>query len=339
MNPELIDVLSRLGVCDLDNRNAWARLLLVNNHGHVPNAAGPFAKGFKLLVLDGGRRPSWFARCSWADAESIRREVEVLRSIEKSSAAAAVPECHFFSTPRISVLLTRYVGSGTYQMRIHDLSPAEWRRNVEDILLTTEALMASVANDSPLARQRANESARCSDIVRTLDALRMAGVPTPTIQMLETILSQSLGLPYVLQHGDLWPANVIYSPKKLWLIDFAECGLIWQPAFDLLHMLCSGPDTANKPWFACTSSLTPCGWTNARLASVQWYSRRMSLTEREMGIALVCYLAHLAARRLVPGAPRTFVNPLLTELKRVCAFLSREGTIAEIFRPAALLPA
>lgn len=331
MNPELIEVLSRAGVRDLNHSDAWARILLVNNHGRVPNAAGPYAKGFKLVVLDRNNRPHWFARCSWADADSIRREVEIVNAIQTSSAAAAVPESLFLSTPRISVLLTRYVGRGTYQMRLNRLSPPEWLRDVEDILVTSETLMTSAALHSSLARQRANESARRTDMASTMHTLRAAGVSAGTSQLLETVLRQSLTLPYVLQHGDLWPANVICSKTKWWLIDFAECGRLWLPAFDLFHMLFSGPAIANENWFACGPFLRITDWTAARLEIARWYARRHSLTKRDMGIALISYLSHLAARRMVPGAPRTFVDPLLAQLERICAFM-RNASLDDIFQ-------
>lgn len=331
MNNELNGLLRLLGVDGVDDRNAWRCMSMVLNHGCVPSRQGLPSWGFKLLILDRRGRPEWFARCSWSSRSEMLRETELLDALTLDPFAHEhVPEHRTGYTERIFVQLNRHLGARAYSAQLPRINVARWASDVGGIIDVAEALMERATALVPALRAHASAADRKSSVGADLARIAHAGVSSRAIESLALSLKPIGELPFVLQHGDLWPSNVIRSADRWWVIDYSECGFVWVPLYDVFHLLHNGPPSATQLWYAQAWGKLPDAWSRARWALVRRCAERHGLSARDVGTCLVHYLVHLAAYRLRPGVPLMWSTALLATIEQVGSFLADGGTTATL---------
>jgi fructosamine-3-kinase len=121
-------------------------------------------------------------------------------------------------------------------------------------------------------------------------------------------------VPGRLQHGDLWPANVLRRGDSWWLLDYELFGEVRVPLYDALHLLRTS-DRIRRPraetWVA--SLMDETAETAATRAILGRAAQRHGLTPAEVAAAFVYYVADGAARSWRRQAAADFWEPVLAE--------------------------
>src|SRR5207302_4928326 len=113
--------------------------------------------------------------------------------------------------------------------------------------------------------------------------LKNAGVEPEYIRAVEQALGAVAPVSRRLQHGDLWPGNVLQRPNGWALIDFAEFGHAQVPMYDVFHMLQSNPGRSVGPtsqaWLQVGVGAVEDRWTKASRDVVAASARRLGLSD------------------------------------------------------------
>ncbi len=324
MNRDLRQALLAVGWEGASDPWMWRRVVLVLNYGRVPPPPGGSGYGFKLLLLDRTGRPEWFARCGWADRFSMKREADLLAVLRADPFGAThVPESRVLAGDPLFVQVSRYLGDVTYASFIASRTASAWSQDAREIVTVAARLMSIARRDSEPLRDAPSQDRRASWLDADFTTLANAGLPSTLLQRLRLLSEPSLALPAELQHGDLWPANVLRADDRWWLIDFAECGIVWSPLYDLLHLLSTAPPAAGALWYALPEGTNRDPWLIERHRLLREASVARGLTEEQLAACLLFYLVHLTAYRLRPMTEFSLSENLRAELVRVGAELER----------------
>ena len=331
MNEELLEMLSNLGLPGLDAEDAWKRVLMVFNHGRVPAEACESPKGFKMILLDEKGFPEWFGRCSWADLESMVQETYLLEALAKDEFARNhVPELHVAASRNLYLQLTRYIGECSYLRKINTITPSAWFNDIREIISTSERVLR-VAEKYFLSKSGFSEQHQRPQFLRQdIDRIRNELSDESTLAAVEGAIEAIASLPQALQHGDLWPANVLNDHDHWWLVDFAECGHVWTPGYDFFHILSVGPAQATGEWYGVQKSRSADAWTRVRWDLVAWFAERHHLSAASVGAAFMYYLVHLTAYRMRPGLPAALSEIPRSMLKKAGRFLAESGELSTL---------
>jgi phosphotransferase family enzyme len=339
MNRELQDLLVEAGYTEASSPDAWTRIIVMNNYGSVPRPSGisgEFAqKGFKLLLLGADGRPSHFARCGAANDHALERECRLLETLCRASGLSRIiPESHCVSSPVVRVQLNSYVPGPTYERFVARQSARDWTRCIGEILDARGQVSSRAGELFPDLLAGGPIVAPLEEAMPHFNRLREAGIEPNYLTVLEDALGAVPPLPRVLQHGDLWPANVIRYEGSWWLIDFAEFGHVQVPLYDAFHLLESNPgrrDPRNRhAWLTLGNGAIEDEWTDASRAVVSAAAKATALDLDQVGAALVYYLVHLSAYRLREGVPREFGENYIRELRRVAMQLQRDPSLERL---------
>jgi len=324
MNRELTDCLRSIGFLRAEDPLAWQRVAIVVNYGRVPARLGELDKGFKLLLLNESGETSWFARCGWAAPDAMEREVQLLEVLgQDSHAKLHIPESRWARGPKLFLQASRYLGDNTYRSLLAGRSALQWAQDIEEILALSERLMRTAQRLHRPFTNPPSAAERRLQVERDLATLETNGLTSISARALQRALEGAEHLPAELQHGDLWPANILRAENRWWLIDFTESGMVWSPLYDLLHLLAYAPTERATPWYATLSNGN--AWTRARNRIFRNALGKRGFDAQTGGVCLAYYVTHLAAYRLRPGVSRGLGAAMLTEAERVGRYLATYG--------------
>ena len=337
MNKRLVHLLEEAGYPHADDPDIDARVVVVNNHGSVPHQQDLppdyGQNGFKLLMLDQWGRPTHFARCGSSDDQALEREGYLLEVLCRSPLLSRmIPPSKTVSDGTMRVLLNTYIPGRLYQEYVGRQGPRRWVEDVADIMsarwtISDEAKRLLPELISGGATVRPVEEAQ-----PRLKVIREAGIDTRDLVILEEAMAKGGEMTRVLQHGDLWPGNVIRYHGSWWLIDFAEFAQVQVPMYDVFHMLQSNPGRqsarAQHAWLTLGPGALDDRWSAAARAVVHRHADQRGYSRPQVAAALVYYLVHLSAYRLREGVPHEYSEAYIRELLRVAAEL-RQGISAE----------
>ena len=323
---ELEEALAQAGVGFAPGDLAWERVMIVRNAEalppFVPSPTGFDGQGFKLLLLDAAGRAVFFVRCAWREDRDFARECSLLhRLMQDRRCASWLPDFRVGTSMHLRILASRYTGPTTFSRRMRGYGPDRWIQAVSGVLDVSASVMkvaedigsewvgtGALADIPSVAQARFDVLERTPGLGLSLDVLREA-------------VSALAGVRPCLQHGDMWPDNVVWWGGRWQLLDFAECGHAWSPLYDAFHMLSTGPAGSMAcPWYALEDA-PPDAWGRARYRLLEALGSRHGMGAAQVGAALVYYLVHLLAYRLRPGISGTYSKPILAELQRVDRFL------------------
>ena len=296
---------------------------MVVNYGQVPRRVTEPDRGFKLLLLDERGRTQWFGRCAWASLPAMRREVDVLLQLrEDPFAARHIPETRVTNRPPLFLQVSRYLGDVSYGRTYDTLAPAEWGNDVREIEALSQRLMQTATERVPILSESPGITQREWVLEGDLRTLRDSGFDRALVRMLERAVMPAANATAELQHGDLWPANVLRAEGRWWLIDFAECGVVWTPLYDLFHLISTPPARATRRWYGEQLDRSD-AWTVARFGALKDAAIPRGLDVTTVGSCLVYYLLHLTAYRMRPGVPADISTENRVELERMAQWLLR----------------
>lgn len=216
---------------------------MINNDGAVPGV-GTYARsdrgnrGFNLLLLSAGGRPTHFLKCRPRDDAALERETALLRRLwQDPTLRAHLPEVYGISGNGIQVQVARHLDGDLYSRLISRLSVAEWRASLHAIAATVSHITRSATALLPdLLSPGASIDLHAAG-ASLLAALQPAGLDPARAELLAAALRRAGCLPRALQHGDLWPANVLRDQQTWRLLDFEFFGLVQAPLYDVCHLL------------------------------------------------------------------------------------------------------
>lgn len=321
MTEKLIEALSKLGVLDSKSQHAWESVVVVRNYAPVPPLPGAPPFGFKFFVLGRDGNPAWFGRCGWATSDAMAAECALLGALGNDELAMQhTSESRALLDGPTTIQVSRSLGRTGYNRHLLGRSPAQWVRDCDEVLRLSEAIMARLFEKNRDLFSRNPREQRQRQIVSDLELLVSRGFPEDLARELAHAFEQREEvLPPVLQHGDLWPANILYSNSRWYLIDFTECGMVWTPGYDLMLLLSNGPDGFKTDWIGGLETREGSPWLDARAAVLAAFMKRHAIDESLMGELLLRALVRITAYRMRPGLPSHLSAHWASELKRTVA--------------------
>lgn len=325
MHHVLRELLEQTGVPESTLKD-WANVMMLRNFGLIPDAAGTpnysSLKGFKLLLLRRGGRPTFFVRCASADDEIFRRECAVIsRLSHHPELARMIPRTTSAELAGLRIQVMHFVSGRSFEQIGWSMSPSSWERAAFEILDNAERISSTA---SVLLRDLFGPRqvvALADAMAARIAFLERQGFLTSHTTAIRAALEAVVPLPRRLQHGDLWPGNIIRANNAWWYLDFAEFGLIDVPLCDVWHLLRHAPRTSNRRWnSACTNAL-------------ERQARRLGLSDVQVAGTRLCYLIFAATHRLRHGVAGAFAEAFVRELMLGASALDAGTDIVHVFRP------
>ena len=126
-----------------------------------------------------------------------------------------------------------------------------WAKSVREILSATDLVCSRAAALMPELLNRETSVELSKIAAPYLTHLRSAGMSSKWVRALEATVDVANPARPRIQHGDLWPSNIIRGRRGWCLLDFEMFGAIQVPLCDVYHPSDGG------------SSLLPCGHHNS----------------------------------------------------------------------------
>lgn len=324
-----------MGLPEAAEPNAWETLMLIKNASPVPPREGEVIWGFKFLLANSNGEPAWFGRCGWGSPETMERECRLLLALQADPATARyTPEVRVELNGHRTIQVSRHLGHSAYSLTIRKLSPPQWAQDVSDILVIAESTLARLQANIPEIFPADPLTYRHQALLRNCRVLKENGLPIACVDRLRHHVEQHCdSLPVQLQHGDLWPTNVLRANERWWLIDYTECGMVWVPGYDLFMMLINDPTGFSTSWIAWDHKLTkPDRWDETRSSIIKQFCERHGVTKLQVSVMLLHSLVHLAAYRMRDGVPLHLSSYWKDKLVQVDRFLA-DGSSLESIAP------
>lgn len=334
MSAAFASLLERAGF-DTSEPEFWQRVVLVHNWGMVPAARldhsdATVSRGFNALVLDRRGVPTHFCKCRPPTREWIRQTNLSERISMVPALRQMVPRAWSVSSPHLHLSIAAYVpgrllASSVPWMRASALGATmrEILEGMEVISRHAAMLESDVTRSQTPVDLRAEAAWAFGTVPASLLAPRQASVIRDAIAAAGTV-------PRVLQHGDLWPMNILRYDGHWWLVDFEIFGRIQVPLYDVFHLArscwalrqgrwphairrarraLSLPD-AQESWIGCLRSS---GGVHPYPGTLAWAQSRYGLTRSQAVGTLAYYLIDVIAR-MYRRRVAMYLEPYVTEL-------------------------
>jgi hypothetical protein len=242
MNASLARMLERTGVRPAGHPEAsWTTIIMADSVGGLPvtdRAEGDFLwnRGFNLFVLDQGR-PCYFCKVRPATAFWMHEGSVCERLAADAVLGAIVPETRRACEAGIHLQASRYVSGDVFERLVPKLRLRPLRQSLVAILDSAATLSRHAARIMPeLLGDRATIQL-CDAATDALDDLRTLGAPASHIAALKRVLADSAPVPRAIQHGDLWPRNIVKQGRHYWILDYESFAAVQVPLYDAAHLL------------------------------------------------------------------------------------------------------
>lgn len=320
MNPRLRRLLARFAATD-----APEGALILKNHGRLPpsrNQPGDHVwnRGFDLLLMDRAHRPRYFCKCRPASDPHFRRVAELHAVLSRDpELAGAFLRTTIVSDSLVLAEVTEYSAGPTFARLLSRRGLPIWHEGIGHILETAttvsrRATLILPHDLVPRVRLHMRET-----VEQRLPLLEGAGARRDAISGALELLGERGDSPAVLQHGDLWPPNVLAHADGRWrLVDLEAFGRVQVPLFDVFHLLRTSTETfrhPTEPWVHWLFHDEPAP-SRARSLILN-HARQHRLTRWQALAALAYYTVELPAQLIERGAPPTDWRPYMDDLEAV----------------------
>ena len=330
MNQKLLRLLRMAGYPDTNDPDLWQRVVMLNNRGAIPRPPGhdrdKVWHGFHLLLMDRRGTPTHLAKCRSADDPPLERECLVLGTLGTDPVLQRIiPQNHSASSEVFRLHLSRWLPGVTLERMAPRMAAGVWSAAVQSILERASLVSdraAALLPDLLGPQPTISAMAEAADDIATL---RREGVAPGTLDPITVALADSPPLPRPLQHGDLWPGNIISWGGDWWLLDFEVFGRVQVPLHDVFHLLRAnpGPGVQTKRGLSAGPGVHRPGWSEPSRAVLGGFAARLGLSPAAVGGAYLYYLVEVTARLHGRRAPHGFRAPYLDELRLVAADLEK----------------
>lgn len=317
----------------------WKRVLLVNNVGAIPNnaVAGEVEenRGFNLVFLDASGSPELFCKCRPANSGFRERSSIAARLSRIPALSELMPRSWAVHTQVVDAEVTRYVDGPLLEQYLPAMTTEEVIATLNvviDAAATISQHAACVGSDLPV---REPEISLADASAWMEGTLREAGLTASAWSTLFGALERGGRVPGALQHGDLWPRNVIAAAGRWQILDFEQYGSVQVPLYDALHLVRTAWDartTHRKPGRAWLDELVGGSAEGAAYRVVlRNAAEHAGVTPRQAAGALVYYVVDVLARMQRRRALPPYATPFLVEAERLAEFIAKAGRVEDVF--------
>ncbi len=327
MNGTLGGLLAQAGFPRTNETDLWRRAILLHNAGAVPQpdsggTATAVSRGFHLLLLDKRDSPSHFAKCRTAEDRVFERESRLLSVLSRDPTLGSIlPLSGSASSETMRVLVSVWVAGDTFERVGPGLSSREWYSAARSILTAADLVSQRAEVLLPDLLTGDSELTPGEELARQLTSLAAAGVDRSTVEPIANALQQAPRLPRHLQHGDLWPGNVVGWNGSWWLLDFEAYGKVQFPLFDVYQLLRSSPIVGHAVPATQAGVAGPAGWDPGRFELLRHFASQLELTPEQTAAAYLCYLVAMTSRLHRTDDANSYGLPYLEELRQAAAAL------------------
>jgi len=308
-------------------------ILILENYGAIPPAvrrSGYYVwnRGFNVVLLGRDDAPRYFCKCRPIADANLERETAVLRALNGDpELRAIVPQASRARDGEVQLQLNEFVPGWPYERALPRLTEWAWVESMGQILAVARMVSTRATNLLPsLLTAPAPLRAAAAHALTELGAV---GLAEDVLQGLDRALARAGAVPPLLQHGDLWPGNVLWHHGSWRLLDFEVFGIVQTPLYDVCHFVRTCW-SLREPHAAATTTWVARLASDARDAEL---CRRTILNEaRLLGLeptqaagVLAYYVVDVTAQFIRRGTPQVAWAPLMREVL-AAAELLREGT-------------
>jgi phosphotransferase family enzyme len=354
MRSDFASLLEQAGL-DASERGFWQRVIMIDNRVLLPAKRleeGDLMKlhGFNALILDRNGVPTHFCKCRPPTKDWIRQTEFCTRMSMEPALRHVLPSARAVGSTDLHMAISAYVPGRAFEPRVPRMRTGKLHAAIQEILLLMEtiALRAVVVDPELFGGQtRINLAAEAEWAFDTIPPALFAPGQAAVVR---DAISAAGTVRRVLQHGDLWPRNILWYDGHWWLLDFDTFGRIQVPLYDVFHMV--------RSCWVLRQGRGVIGWTlsRARLqnpspswvqdlrssatmergqTTLAWARDRQGLTKVEAIGALAFYLVDTVARMCRRQHPMRYVAPFLSDLGILAECLEAGETLADAFGDAA----
>ena len=297
-------------------------ILILENYGAIPPAvrkSGYYVwnRGFNILLLGRDDVPRYFCKCRPIADANLARETSVLLALNRDPVLRpVVPRTSGARDEEVQLQLSEFMSGEPYERTLPGLTQQAWLESMGQILGVARMVSARATTLLPdLVTAPAPLRVDAADALTRLGAV---GVAEDVLGGLDQALACAGSVPRLLQHGDLWPANVLWHRGSWRLLDFEIFGIVQTALYDVCHFV-RNCWILREPQAAATTS-----WV-ARLASagrdaelcrhaILGEARQLGLGPTQAAGVLAYYVVDVTAQLIRRGSAQAAWAPLMREV-------------------------
>ncbi|HWP02577.1 MAG TPA: phosphotransferase [Gemmatimonadaceae bacterium] len=312
-------------------------MVLANVHG-IPAPIGEPQprlpdRGFHVVVLGPDNRPRYFCKCRPLNGHTLHRETRIMSGLgRKPDLATVIPATFGVMAGKIQIQVSDFVPGTRMSVLFRRLSQRACIDTLRDLVLLAERLSGAASAVLTELPEPSAEIEIRTEVERLL--LQLAPlIGDGRVRAIERAVRDLPDrVPWVWQHGDFWPANILRHGTGYTILDFEQYGLVGVPLYDLFHLVstCSNlRDTWQRAkhlaWFDRFSE--PGTFTYACREVLASAIRRARLAPGEVAAGLLYYTLHMAASIRGRGAPPAFWQSYVHDAITLAASVGDKGPV------------
>ena len=340
MNPKLSQLLAACSVDgDLIRPIRWSQTLILQNYGAIPPAVGKrgfyvWNRGFNLLLLGQGGIPQYFCKCRPAADPNLGRETAVLKALNRDPELSGVaPHTRGARSEELQLQVSEFVPGDSYAFDVPGLGERQWAASMRDILTVARRVSIRAAALLPEFLAGSGPIVLHEVAAPSLKELA-AGLREDQLRALDAAIRRAGTLPRLLQHGDLWPANILWHQGSWRLLDFESFGRVQVPLYDVHHFVRTCWSLRRRGAEATGGWLDHLASGDREAALCRETIRReaceLGLTAAQALGVLLYYVVDLAAQFRLRGVPRSFWEPLALEARYAADALNANARLEDM---------
>jgi hypothetical protein len=331
---------------------------MVDNRGMLPGPRPEESdvmtlRGFNALVLDRSGLPTHFCKCRPATKEWVRQTELCARMSTEPALRQMIPFARAVGSADVQMAISTYVPGRVLESSVSWMRLAKLGGALHEILEAMETISQQGAIVDPGSYRGQAYIDLGAEAEWAFDAIPPPLLAPDQAAVVRDAIAEAGIVRRVLQHGDLWPRNILRYDGNWWLVDLDTFGRTQAPLYDAFHLVRScwalrqgrlqrvTRWTQSPVWFPNrVPSWIECLRSSAMKAVEQhtlaWARVRHGLTRAEAVGALGFYLIDMAARMYRRQLRMQYVEPYLSDLCALAECLSEGETFADAFGEAAL---
>lgn len=352
MNSEFAVLLERAGL-DTRERGFWKRVVMVDNRGMLPAPRSDERdlmnlRGFNALVLDRSGVPTHFCKCRPATKEWVRQTELCTRMSMEPALREMIPCARGVGSADVHMSISTYVPGRVLESTVSWMRLVKLGGALHEILQAMETISHYGAIVDPDAFRGQTHIDLGAEAEWAFDAIPPPLLAPDQAAVVRDAIAEAGRVRRNLQHGDLWPRNILSHGGHWWLVDFDTFGRTQAPLYDAFHLVRScwalrqgrlqrmTRWTQSPVWFpsrlpSWIECLRSSPMKQVEQRTLAWARARQGLTRVEAVGALAFYLIDMAARMYRRQLRMQYVEPYLKELRVLAECLSAGETFVAAF--------
>jgi len=352
MSSDFTALLEQAGL-DTRERGFWQRIVMVDNRGMLPihwrdEADLMTLRGFNALVLDRRGVPTHYCKCRPPTREWIRQTELCTRMSMEPELRHIMPPARGVGSVDVHMSISTYVPGRVLESTVSWMRPGKLGVALREILQAMETISRHGAIADPWFFRGQTHVNLAAEAEWAFDAIPSPLLAPDQAAVVREAIAVAGTVRRVLQHGDLWPRNILRHDGHWWLVDFDTFGRTQVPMYDAFHLVRGSwalrqgrlqrvaPWTQSPVWLPRQSPswierLCSSTTTNVDRRTLAWACVRHGLTRVEAVGTLAFYLIDMAARMYRRRLRLQYIETYLADLSALADCLRAGETFAGAF--------